>query len=239
MSYGLCDEKYDVHPLVKEIKISESLLKGKKALTESTTKCLDELHSLWMQFPSKEPQQNENIFECTELGSPWILRLTPSIFDYYEVHEVVGRPGAYGVVRRGIDKKTKQKVAIKTINKMRYQSRKAQQLYFNDLRNEAYLMLQAADHPHIVSVHRVFESVDALHLVVCYCEGGELFNLLSERNRLSEVVAAQLFRQMVAAIYYLHSLGIAHCDVCDFFIRFPFSFTGLIPSAKAREFCVC
>ena len=207
--------------LVEEVQISETLLKGKKALIESTEKCLNKLDDVWFKFPNIDEEfglgdsAKTQLKECTKIGSPWILRHTPLITDYYNILEVIGSPGAYGIVKKAINKNNPDEyVAIKHINKLRYKNRKSQQRYFTDLRSEVYLMSQAHDHPHIVTCFHVFEDIDTLYLVLEYCKGGELYDVLTKnRQDLNEVIAADLFRQMVASIYYLHQLGIAHCDL--------------------------
>ena len=46
-----------------------------------------------------------------------------------------------------------------------------------------------------------------------YCSGGDLFETMTKTNHLTEKEAANFMRQMVSAVHYLHSLGIAHCDL--------------------------
>ena len=46
-----------------------------------------------------------------------------------------------------------------------------------------------------------------------YCSGGELFDHIVERNRLSESESRTFFRQIVSGVAYLHSLGYAHRDL--------------------------
>lgn len=47
-----------------------------------------------------------------------------------------------------------------------------------------------------------------------YCSGGDLFSYLENRGfKLAEPRAAELIHKLSAAIYYLHSYGIAHRDL--------------------------
>ena len=65
-----------------------------------------------------------------------------------------------------------------------------------------------------LKVHSVYEEVEQLYLVLSYCQGGELYDAVTEnRELLNEMIAADIFRQMASSIYYLHSRGIAHCDL--------------------------
>lgn len=48
-------------------------------------------------------------------------------------------------------------------------------------------------------------------MVLPYCHVGELFDLVTSRKRLGESDARPVFRDILAGIYFLHSLGI--CDI--------------------------
>eukprot|EP00930_Biecheleria_cincta_P020237 TRINITY_DN15263_c0_g1_i1.p1 TRINITY_DN15263_c0_g1~~TRINITY_DN15263_c0_g1_i1.p1 ORF type:complete len:545 (+),score=80.48 TRINITY_DN15263_c0_g1_i1:91-1725(+) len=68
------------------------------------------------------------------------------------------------------------------------------------------------DHPHVVSVERVYESESAVYLVMELLSGGDLCTWLM-RGFYPEDKAARLARQMLLALAYLHELGVAHRDV--------------------------
>lgn len=50
-------------------------------------------------------------------------------------------------------------------------------------------------------------------IIMEYCSGGELFDHIVEKNRLTESESRMFFRQIVSAVAYLHSLGYAHRDL--------------------------
>lgn len=52
-----------------------------------------------------------------------------------------------------------------------------------------------------------------LLLSLQYCPGGELFDYIIAKDRLAEEEARIFFRQIVAAIAYVHSQGYAHRDL--------------------------
>ncbi len=46
-----------------------------------------------------------------------------------------------------------------------------------------------------------------------YASGGELFNYIVHKNRLSEQEACEFYMQIIDGIEYLHKKGIAHRDL--------------------------
>ncbi len=46
-----------------------------------------------------------------------------------------------------------------------------------------------------------------------YSPGGELFDIIIQNNRLKEKHACKYFQELIAAIQYIHSIGICHRDL--------------------------
>jgi calcium-dependent protein kinase len=69
------------------------------------------------------------------------------------------------------------------------------------------------DHPHVVRLYDVYEAETVLCLVMECMLGGELFDRVIERTRLTESDAAMAVWQMLLAINYLHSHGMVHRDL--------------------------
>ncbi|GJP30008.1 hypothetical protein CLOM_g22031 [Closterium sp. NIES-68] len=53
----------------------------------------------------------------------------------------------------------------------------------------------------------------ALHLILEYCSGGDLFDLVIRQKRLTEAQAAAVFRQLLLAVHAMHQKGIVHRDL--------------------------
>ncbi|KAG5267855.1 hypothetical protein AALO_G00226620 [Alosa alosa] len=125
----------------------------------------------------------------------------------YELQETLGR-GTYGKVKKAIERHTGRVVAIKSIRKEKI--RDEQDMVH--IRREIEIM-SSLRHPHIISIHEVFENKDKIVIVMEYASKGELYEYISERRRLSERETRHFFRQIVSAVHYCHKNGIVHRDL--------------------------
>ncbi|XP_022650043.1 serine/threonine-protein kinase TAO3-like isoform X2 [Varroa destructor] len=116
--------------------------------------------------------------------------------------------GTYGKVQLAINKETGQEVAIKTIKKSKIETEQDAVR----IRREIQIM-SSIRHPNIVHIYEVFENKDKIVLVMQNASGGELYEFLSERKVLSDTEARRIFRQVVAAVYYIHKYKICHRDL--------------------------
>ena len=54
----------------------------------------------------------------------------------------------------------------------------------------------------------MFENKERIVLVIEYAAGGELYDYINERQGLHEEEARKFFRQITAAVYYMHSVSL-------------------------------
>jgi serine/threonine protein kinase len=66
------------------------------------------------------------------------------------------------------------------------------------------------DHPNIIKLYEMWEWQGVCFLVLEYCSGGELFHYILEKKHLNEKEAADIMKQLLSALVYLHKQGIAH-----------------------------
>jgi len=133
-----------------------------------------------------------------------------NVEDHYEITEEIGS-GQFAVVRKCIDKTTKNVFAAKFIKKKRSKSSR-RGVTREDIEREVEILTDIS-HPHIISLHEVFENKTEVVLILQLVAGGELFDYLSEREYLREPEARIFIRQILQAMDYLHDRGIAHFDL--------------------------
>lgn len=201
--------------------ISDKLLASRKKLVDNANskEAIVALQRIWYDaHPEDTDKVEHQSGRCGDLGSPWVLHQTVSVDEVYDVGAVLGTPGQYGTVKEATSRDDGTKVAIKFLKKHKYSDEKRTMQYFKDLRTEIYLLDAAKDHPYIIDLgdssgHAIFEDIEHLYIVMEHCSGGELYDRIQELDGFSEKHAQDLIRQMVSALYYLHSQGIAHCDL--------------------------
>ncbi|XP_038984021.1 mitogen-activated protein kinase kinase 5-like [Phoenix dactylifera] len=70
-------------------------------------------------------------------------------------------------------------------------------------------ILRTADHPHVVRCHGFYDRAGDIHILLEYMDGGSL----DGRRVASEPVLADIARQVLAGLAYLHSRRIVHRDI--------------------------
>lgn len=138
-------------------------------------------------------------------GSP-PFNIAPSENDY-EVVKLISN-GAYGAVYLVKHKQTRQRFAMKKINKNNLMLRNQVEQVFAERD-----ILSFADNPFVVSMYCSFETRKHLCLVMEYVEGGDCANLLKNIGPLPPDMASFYFAETVLAVEYLHSYGIVHRDL--------------------------
>lgn len=119
----------------------------------------------------------------------------------YTLGKVIGE-GAYGKVRLGTHRITSTRVAIKQIPKAMSAS----------LTREIHHHRQL-HHPNVTQMFEVIATESHIWIVTELCCGGELFDYLAEKGRLSERESSIIFGQLALAVAYLHEKGIVHRDL--------------------------
>uniref|UniRef100_A0A8C1DVF6 non-specific serine/threonine protein kinase n=1 Tax=Cyprinus carpio carpio TaxID=630221 RepID=A0A8C1DVF6_CYPCA len=116
--------------------------------------------------------------------------------------------GAYGAVYLVRHQETRQRFAMKKINK--------QNLLLRNQIQQAFVerdILTFAENPFVVSMFCSFETRRHLCMVMEYVEGGDCATLLKNIGALPVEMAQMYFAETVLALEYIHNYGIVHRDL--------------------------
>lgn len=176
---------------------------GEKKINE------EKMYCFCIQFSSKV--RNYYCYS-KESANTWINALKEAIgyksfFDFYDMLDDIGE-GKFGIVKLGMHKKSKEKVAIKIIKK---ESMNATDIEL--VKGEIDIM-KLCRHANIVKLLDHFENADYIFIIMEYLTGGDLEEYLNKINfRVTENRAAHLMYQLASGIRYLHEFGILHRDL--------------------------
>ncbi|RDD39174.1 Serine/threonine-protein kinase BRSK2 [Trichoplax sp. H2] len=124
----------------------------------------------------------------------------------YILERTLGK-GQTGLVKLGIHCQTRKKVAIKIICRD-----KLSKSLLSKVEREITIM-KLIEHPHVLGLFDVYENKKMLYLVLEHVSGGELFDYLVKKGRLSPKEARKYFRQIISALDFCQSHCICHRDL--------------------------
>ena len=82
-----------------------------------------------------------------------------NLLDIYEVKEKLGN-GKFGLVKLGVNKQTKEKVAIKIMNKKKMDTSDI------ELMRTEIEILKICQHPNIIRLYDIFENIDYIYIIM-------------------------------------------------------------------------
>eukprot|EP00542_Grammatophora_oceanica_P017530 CAMPEP_0194030052 /NCGR_PEP_ID=MMETSP0009_2-20130614/3654_1 /TAXON_ID=210454 /ORGANISM="Grammatophora oceanica, Strain CCMP 410" /LENGTH=677 /DNA_ID=CAMNT_0038669915 /DNA_START=104 /DNA_END=2137 /DNA_ORIENTATION=- len=116
--------------------------------------------------------------------------------------------GAFGKVKLATHAVTGHKVAVKILNKA-----KIKQLGMEEKVQREINILHLCTHPHIIRLYEVIDTPTDIFLVNEYVSGGELFDYIVSKGRLSADEARNFFHQIISGVEYCHFQKIVHRDL--------------------------
>jgi len=120
----------------------------------------------------------------------------------YQLGRILGN-GTFGTVAQATDTAKCRQVALKFVEggaKMRNLEREV-------------LNHRALHHPHIIEYKKCFAVPGYLVIVMEHANGGDLFDFVASRGRLSENDARTMFQQLILAVDYCHKRRVASRDI--------------------------
>lgn len=116
--------------------------------------------------------------------------------------------GSFGKVKLAEHELCGQKVAVKILNR-----KKIKLLRMDEKVKREIKILKLFMHPHIIRLYEVINTPSDIFVVTEYITGGELFDYIVERGRLSEDESRRFFQQMISGVEYCHKHMVVHRDL--------------------------
>ena len=130
----------------------------------------------------------------------------PVILKDYSFIKDIGE-GNFGKVKLSTLDSTKEKFAIKILDKEKLKSQTKSTLY-----NEIEI-ISILKHPNIIYVDKILEDEKNYYIIMEFCEKGELFDYIVEKERLCPEEASIFFYQIINGVEYIHKQGFVHRDL--------------------------
>lgn len=189
------------------------------------------LYSVWISRPGQQGSalQNESgsslaekIAEATQGEA---LRTTMDLEhsracngqfeEQYQTLKAVGK-GAFGFVWKAIRHSDGQEVVVKFINKARIVGDRWVDDPMLGRVSQEIAILTRVQHHNIVKVLEIFENDNYFQMVMeKHGDCLDLFEFIDRQPMLDEPLASYIFRQLVAAVFYLRTKDILHRDIKD------------------------
>lgn len=126
---------------------------------------------------------------------------------YYEIGPDLGE-GTFSVVKLSKHLISEENVAIKILKKSRIKNKEDYDRIVREIK-----ILKKIRHPHLIQLFEIHEADKELFFVMEQANGGELYDYIVKHERIPEAEACHIFYQLVCAIEYLETIGVAHRDI--------------------------
>ncbi|XAR49758.1 Non-specific serine/threonine protein kinase [Bertholletia excelsa] len=125
----------------------------------------------------------------------------------YEIGRTLGE-GNFGKVKLARNVDSGQPFAVKILEKSRIRD-----LNIADQIKREISTLKILKHPNVVRLHEVLASKTKIYMILEYVTGGELFDKIASKGKLSEPQGRKLFQQLIDGVSYCHNKGVYHRDL--------------------------
>ncbi|CAF1548718.1 unnamed protein product, partial [Didymodactylos carnosus] len=126
---------------------------------------------------------------------------------HYIIEETLGT-GSFGKVKKAYHQLTHHTVAIKIVNRSKIKQLDVVGKIRKEIQN-----LRLFRHPHIIRLYQVISTPTDIFMIMEYVAGGELFDHIIKKGKLSEAEARPFFQQIISGVDYCHRHMIVHRDL--------------------------
>ncbi|KAL8551687.1 hypothetical protein ACS0TY_000671 [Phlomoides rotata] len=158
---------------------------------------------------SNVSNNNNNSQHHPQRSKSFVFRAPQENFSIqdFELEKIYG-VGSYSKVVRAKKKDTGNVYAMKIMDK-KFITKENKTAYVKLER----IVLDQLDHPGVVRLFFTFQDSFSLYMALESCDGGELFDQITRKGRLSEDEARFYAAEVVDALEYIHSMGLIHRDI--------------------------
>ena len=130
------------------------------------------------------------------------------IYEDFSIVREIGQ-GKHSTVNLAYDLSDSAQYSIKAVNKSAFEESFRTH---ESLASEVKIMRKLS-HPHIVSLHYIYEDASAVYFILDHMGGGDLFQRIILKNKFSESVASKILKNLLSALEYLHSIDVIYRDL--------------------------
>jgi calcium-dependent protein kinase len=159
--------------------------------------------------PYKNKSEDSGPIKPALIISPGtFMKMTDKKFtEVYQIGKKLGA-GAYAEVHFCTHIEHNIPRAVKIINKRLLESEASKSQFISEIN-----ILKMVDHPNIVRAIEFFEDDNQYYIVMEHCQGGELFDEIIRHKQFTEYQTAQIVKQVLGCVIYLHGIGVVHRDL--------------------------
>ena len=160
--------------------------------------------------PENPPKLNKVKKRCLMLSPTVNAGLEPeSKISDFEKEREIGK-GGFGLVLKVLHKNTQKVYCIKVIEKKGIMEQK-----LVPQMNREIEIMYILNNPHCLRLKNHFEDDNNFYLVMPLASKGQLYRVLKKYRKFDERTAAQILRETISALQYLHSFNppIIHRDI--------------------------
>ena len=131
----------------------------------------------------------------------------PFTIGVYHILKQIGR-GATSTVHLAKNTSNNEIVCVKILDKESLNTEENMKFFRKEIG-----IISALNHPNIVKYYELLEDIKNYYVFMEYCQGESLEKIIEKKKKLSEPYIANIFKQLMDTLHYLHESGFAHRDL--------------------------